>query len=139
LARAFSNAGRDLPYKIRFKDGTLQKIQLFGYTLPFSTRKFYRGYLSDDTHALMTGHVEAFEHLGGLASCCKYDGQKAAVLRWEGQQPIYKVKSSPRVMPRRAWAGPFGARAGQRPDGQQSPRAGQLIARSRSRKPRVGC
>ena len=80
------------PYKVRFKDGTLQKIQLFGYTLPFSSRKFYRGYLSYDTHALMTGHVEAFEHLGGLASCCKYDGQKAVVLRWEGQQPIYNPR-----------------------------------------------
>jgi len=34
------------PYEIRFTDGTQQKVQLFGYTRPFSTRKFYRGYLS---------------------------------------------------------------------------------------------
>jgi transposase len=80
------------PYELRFTDGTQQKVQLFGYTLPFSTRKFYQGYLSYDTHALMTGHVEAFEHFEGLAACCKYDGQKAVVLRWEGRQPIYNPR-----------------------------------------------
>jgi hypothetical protein len=30
-----------------------------------------------------------FEHFAGVASSCKYDGQKAVVLRWEGRQPIY--------------------------------------------------
>ena len=77
------------PYVLTFTDGTKQEIQLFGYTLVHSTRKFYRGYTSYGTHALMEGHVAAFEHLQGAASSCKYDGQKAVVLRWEGRQPIY--------------------------------------------------
>lgn len=77
------------PYELTFTDGTRQKIQLFAYTLVHSARKFYRAYLSYGTHALMQGHVAAFEHFGGVASSCKYDGQKAVVLRWEGRQPIY--------------------------------------------------
>lgn len=77
------------PYTVTFIGGSTQKIQLFGYTLVHSTRKFYHAYTSYDTHALMQGHIAAFEHLGGAASSCKYDGQKAVVLRWEGSQPIY--------------------------------------------------
>lgn len=77
------------PYELVFRDGAKQLVQLFGYTLVHSARKFYRGFTSYDTHALMQGHVAAFEYLGGVAASCKYDGQKAVVLRWEGNQPIY--------------------------------------------------
>ncbi len=77
------------PYKLTYTDGTKEEIQLFGYVLVHSTRKFYRGFRSYDTHALMQGHVAAFEHFQGAASNCKYDGQKAVVIRWEGHQPIY--------------------------------------------------
>lgn len=77
------------PYELTFTDGSKQLIQLFGYTLVHSKRKFYRAFTSYGTHALMQGHVAAFEHLGGVAASCKYDGQKAVVLRWEGNQPIY--------------------------------------------------
>lgn len=77
------------PYELTYTDGTKEVIQLFGYVLVHSTRKFYRAYRSYDTHALMQGHVAAFEHFQGAASRCKYDGQKAVVIRWEGRQPIY--------------------------------------------------
>jgi transposase len=77
------------PYDVTFTDGTEQTVQVFGYTLVHSARKFYRGYTSYDTHALMSGHVASFEHFGGAAHDCKYDGQKAVVLRWEGHQAIY--------------------------------------------------
>jgi len=77
------------PYELTYTDGTQEEIQLFGYVLVHSTRKFYRGFRSYDTHALMQGHVAAFEHFDGAASNCKYDGQKAVVIRWEGRQPIY--------------------------------------------------
>lgn len=77
------------PYEMTYTDGTKQVIQLFGYTLVHSTRKFYRAYTSYGTHALMEGHVAAFQHFQGAASSCKYDGQKAVALRWEGRQPIY--------------------------------------------------
>lgn len=77
------------PYKLTYTDGTKEEIQLFGYVLVHSKRKFYRAYRSYDTHALMQGHGAAFEHFQGAAKSCKYDGQKAVVIRWEGHQPIY--------------------------------------------------
>lgn len=80
------------PYDVTFTDGSTQTLQLFGYILPHSGRRFHRAYLSYDIHALMDGHVDAFAHLGGVAERCKYDGQKAVVLRWEGQQPIYNPR-----------------------------------------------
>jgi hypothetical protein len=45
-----------------------------------------------DLHALMDGHVGAFERFGGCAAVCTYDSQKPVVLRWEGQQPIYNPR-----------------------------------------------
>lgn len=80
------------PYEITFTTGLTQKVQLFSYVLVHSRRKFYQAYDSYDVHALMAGHVEAFSRFGGCAEVCKYDGQKAVVLRWEGPQPIYNPR-----------------------------------------------
>lgn len=75
-----------------FKNGTRSRLQIFGYTLAYSHRRYYRFYDRADFHALLDGHVEAFDHLDGLAAACKYDGQKTVVLRWEGPQPIYNPR-----------------------------------------------
>jgi transposase len=80
------------PYDIDFTHTGKQKVQVFSYVLAHSTRKSYQAYLSYDVHALMAGHVEAFERFGGCASCCKYDGQKAVAIGWEGSQPIYNPR-----------------------------------------------
>jgi transposase len=77
---------------IDFKNGTRHRLQIFGYTLAYSHRRYYRLYDRADFHALLDGHVEAFDHLEGLAAECKYDGQKTVVLRWEGPQPIYNPR-----------------------------------------------
>jgi transposase len=77
---------------IDFKNGTRRRLQIFGYTLAYSHRRYYRLYDRADFHALLDGHVEAFDHLEGLAAECKYDGQKTVVLRWEGPQPIYNPR-----------------------------------------------
>jgi transposase len=77
---------------IDFKNGTRRRLQIFGYTLAYSHRRYYRLYDRADFHALIDGHVEAFDHLEGLAEVCKYDGQKTVVLRWEGPQPIYNPR-----------------------------------------------
>jgi transposase len=78
--------------KINFKNGTQRKIQIFGYTLAYSHRRYYRFYDRPDFHTLLDGHVEAFDHLEGIAAECKYDGQKTVVMRWEGPQPIYNPR-----------------------------------------------
>lgn len=77
---------------IDFKNGTRRKLQVFGYTLAYSHRRYYRLYDRADFHALLDGHVEAFDHVTGVAEECKYDGQKTVVLRWEGQQPIFNPR-----------------------------------------------
>ncbi len=79
------------PYMLKLTTGRIIKVQLFSYVLVHSKRKFYQAFDSYDLHALMEGHVQAFERFSGLAQCCKYDGQ-AAVARWEGSQPIYNPR-----------------------------------------------
>lgn len=80
------------PREITFTSGNKHLLQLFSYVLVHSRRKFYQVYERYDVHALMDGHVEAFSRFGGCAEVCKYDGQKAVVLRWEGAQPIYNPR-----------------------------------------------
>lgn len=80
------------PYELTFTDGRKMKVQLFAYVLTHSKRRYYQAFESYDVHALMAGHAQSFEHLGGLAERCKYDGQKAVAIRWEGNQPIYNPR-----------------------------------------------
>lgn len=79
------------PYEVKLIGGGKLKLQVFSYVLTHSKRPHYEVFDSYDVHALMAGHVAAFERLGGLAETCKYDGQ-AAVARWEGNQPIYNPR-----------------------------------------------
>jgi transposase len=80
------------PYELQLINGRKLKLQLFAYVLSHSKRKYYQAYESYDVHALMAGHVGAFQRFGGAAERCKYDGQKAVVIRWEGKQPIYNPR-----------------------------------------------
>lgn len=80
------------PYEFTFTAAPPLTLQGFGYVLVHSRRKFYRLFPSNDLHALMDGHVAAFERFQGAARQCKYDSQKPVVLRWEGAQPIYNPR-----------------------------------------------
>lgn len=80
------------PYKIPFRDGGVREVQAFGYALVYSRRKCFSFHETNDLHALMDGHILAFERLSGVAAQTKYDSQKPVVLRWEGGQPIYNPR-----------------------------------------------
>jgi transposase len=80
------------PYKVPLLDGSTLSIQAFGYVLVHSRRKYYGVFNSNNLHALMDGHVQAFARFEGCAESCKYDSQKPVVLRWEGSQPIYNPR-----------------------------------------------
>jgi len=80
------------PYKIEFTTGLVATVQAFGYVLRYSTRKSYRLFERADFYALLDGHVQTFERFGGAAHKCKYDGQKAVIIAWEGDQPIYNPR-----------------------------------------------
>lgn len=80
------------PYPVTFTHAPPMTLQAFGYTLRYSTRKYYSFHEGNGLHPLMDGHVGAFERLRGAARRCKYDSQKPVVLRWEGNQPIYNLR-----------------------------------------------
>jgi hypothetical protein len=77
------------PYTVQFTTGKPVIVQALSYVLVSSRRKFFGLYESNDLHALMDGHVQAFARFDGCAQQCKYDSQKPVVLRWECNQPIY--------------------------------------------------
>jgi transposase len=79
-------------YPVPFTHAPAAKLQVFGYTLRYSTRKYYSFHESNGLHPLMDGHVHAFDRFHGAARRCKYDNQKPVVLRWEGGQPIYNLR-----------------------------------------------
>ena len=80
------------PFTIDFTVSGREIVQLFSYVLTYSTRKSYSAFARCDLHALMDGHLAAFARFEGAAQACKYDGQKAVVLGWEGRQPIYNPR-----------------------------------------------
>lgn len=80
------------PVTVRFTHAPAKTLQVFGYTVRYSHRKYYGFYPTSDIHALMDGHVQVFSTFGALAKRCKYDNQKAVVLRWEGRQPLYNAR-----------------------------------------------
>lgn len=80
------------PYEIQFTTGKVAVIQALSYVLVVSKRKHFGLYESNDLHALMDGHEQAFARFAGCAHECKYDSQKPVVLRWECNQPIYNPR-----------------------------------------------
>jgi transposase len=80
------------PYTITFTDGQRMRVEALSYVLVHSKRKAFALFSSNDLHALMDGHEQAFDRFKGCAAQCKYDSQKPVVLRWEGSQPIYNPR-----------------------------------------------
>jgi transposase len=80
------------PYPVTFTNAAPVTLQAFGYTLRYSTRKYFGFHQGNGLHPLMDGHLHAFARFGGAAHRCKYDNQKPVVLRWEGGQPIYNPR-----------------------------------------------
>jgi len=75
-------------YPLTFTHAAPMKLQAFGYTLRYSTRKYFGFQQSNGLHPLMNEHLHAFERFQGAARECTYDSQKPVVLRWEGNRPI---------------------------------------------------
>ena len=78
-------------YTLPFHTGR-RAVQVFLLVPVVSRRKCFSRHISQDVHALMDGHVKAFERLGGVPRRIKYDNQKAVVIRREGGQPIFNPR-----------------------------------------------
>ena len=61
--------------------GITVDVQLFLMRLSASGRTFTRAYLNECQEVFLDGHVQAFEHLGGVPTRIRYDNLKAAVVR----------------------------------------------------------
>jgi transposase len=80
------------PHVIPFTLFGPRTVQFFSYVLCFSRRKSWAAFEHADQQCLQDGHLHAFARIEGAARACKYDGQKAVVLRWEGRQPIFNPR-----------------------------------------------
>lgn len=80
------------PYRVRLVSNQFLGVQAFGFALNFSKKKHAEFLERCDVHALMDGMKNAFAEVGGVTKICKFDSQKAVVLRWEGKQPIYNPR-----------------------------------------------
>lgn len=80
------------PHRVDFTHAPRQVVQVFGYALWFSRRKSYLLYEQSDFYALIDAHVKTFDRFKGAAHACTYDSQKAVVLGWEGNQPIFNPR-----------------------------------------------
>src|SRR4030067_762767 len=63
-------------YPVTFTHAPAMRLQAFGYTLRWSTRKYYGVQESNGLHPLMDEHGHAFERFQGAARRCPYDSQK---------------------------------------------------------------
>ena len=64
-----------------YLEGVLTEVHLFLMRLSASGRSYVRGYLNEAQEVFLDGHVQAFEHFGGVPGRIRYDNLKAAVER----------------------------------------------------------
>jgi transposase len=76
------------PYTITFTDGQRMRVEALSYVLVHSKRKAFALFASNDLHALMDGHEQAFDRFKGCAAQCKYDSQKPVVLQAHGPRAL---------------------------------------------------
>lgn len=79
-------------YEIDFIQEGRRKVQLFSYILGYSRRQYIYFTERQDYETTVRQHIEAFKHLGGVATTCLYDNMKVVVTRWEDDQPIYNTR-----------------------------------------------
>ena len=79
-------------YDIDFTQEGRRKVQLFSYILGYSRRQYIHFTARQDFETTIRQHIEAFQHLGGVAATCLYDNMKVVVTRWEDDAPIYNTR-----------------------------------------------
>jgi transposase len=79
-------------YELDFMQEGRRKVQLFSYILGYSRRQYIYFTERQDFETTIRQHIEAFKHLGGVATTCLYDNMKVVVTRWEDDQPIYNTR-----------------------------------------------
>ena len=79
-------------YDLDFTQEGRRRVNLFSYILGYSRRQYLHFTERQDFEATIRQHIEAFQHLQGVAATCLYDNMKVVVTRWEDEQPIYNTR-----------------------------------------------
>ena len=79
-------------YTIDFTEEGPRRVHLFSYVLGYSRRQYIRFVERQDFATTIRQHVQAFEHLGGVAATCLYDNMKVVVTEYDGEEPIYNTR-----------------------------------------------
>ena len=79
-------------YEIDFTQEGRRKVNAFSYLLGYSRRQYLCFTERQDFDTTIRQHIQAFQHLGGVATTCLYDNMKVVVTRWEDDQPIYNTR-----------------------------------------------
>lgn len=79
-------------YEIDFTQEGRRRVNLFSYLLSYSRRQYLCFAERQDFDATVRQHIQAFQHLQGVATTCLYDNMKVVVSRWEDDQPIYNTR-----------------------------------------------
>ena len=80
------------PYTIPFTEAGEQQVHAFGLLLGYCRRVYLRFCQREDFFTLIRQHRAGFEYFGGVPHEILYDGQKAVVLRWEAERPLYNPR-----------------------------------------------
>ena len=79
-------------YDMDFAQEGRRRVNLFSYVLGYSRREYLCFTERQDFENTLQQHIQAFQHLQGLAATCLYDNMKVVVTRWEDEQPIYNTR-----------------------------------------------
>jgi len=79
-------------YEIDFAQEGRRKVNAFSYLLGYSRRQYLCFTERQDFETTIRQHIQAFHHLGGVATTCLYDNMKVVVTRWEDDQPLYNTR-----------------------------------------------
>ena len=79
-------------YDIDFTEEGRRRVHLFSYLLGYSRRQHLHFVEAQDFETTLRQHVQAFEHLGGVAATCLYDNFKVLVTGYDGDVPSYNTR-----------------------------------------------
>jgi len=79
-------------YDLDFTGEGRRRVYAFSYVLGYSRRQYLHFVEGQDFATTVRQHIQAFEHLGGVAATCLYDNMKVVVSGYDGDEPVYNPR-----------------------------------------------
>jgi transposase len=81
-----------LTYDIDFTSEGRRRVYAFSYIRGYSRWQYFYFVETQDFATTIWYHIQAFEHLGGVAATCLYDNIKVVLTDHDGDEPIYNTR-----------------------------------------------